>query len=114
MQSNDRKEVNKMISAIIMSIIFSVSQLVLGILMITNDPPRPGVGLRTPRMLSNTELRKKTEKKIGKVQIASTPILIVLYILILIFDQSQTATLFIVGIGLLGIIVPLLLMIGAK
>jgi hypothetical protein len=71
-------------------LVICMVQLVVGGLLMTNDPPRPGIGLRTKRMLNNPGLRRRTEQRIGRWYIRVGVLSTVFTVLVFLFERNLT------------------------
>jgi hypothetical protein len=96
------------------ALIICMVQLVAGGLLITNDPPRPGIGIRTRRMLNNPELRRRTEQRIGRWHIRMGVLMTNFTILVFIFARNPTFALLDWGLTIVGMIAPLMILFRAK
>ena len=70
---------------LVLALIDYLVMLLISRLLKNNDPPRRGIGLRTPRMLADPELRRRAEVKLSKnFQIYGAVIGIVIVICVII------------------------------
>lgn len=92
----------------ISALFIGVMQFVVGALLFTNDPPKPGVGIRTRRMLADSDLRRRTEKNVAHwyFRIGGS---LVLNVMLWMVGRSLHFAILDMSLMMVGILAPLLI-----